>query len=1011
MRVFFNRTLLLAVAQFCCGCALAQVPIVRDGKSAATIVIAKNSDVEIEIAVSELKDFVKRSTGAELPVKTENDAVEGNVILLGASGATRALGIDETKLPPEGFVIKTFPGKVAIVGNREKRLNEKVTQKVYGTLWGVYRFLEDEVGCRFYFPGLGTIVPEKKDLATSLNIEDAPKFPIRQVHPPRHSWDEKMAERLAIGPEYDRQDLDIMAGRAKNTAGCKNYFRYRFANAHGNVFPNHSTSHWGDLYHKTHPEYFAMRDDGSRYMLPPDPKSKGYRTKHWHCYLDYSSEAALKQMIDDHVAWYEKKEPEKIKVWQSVHKSRCPNDFYIPLTPNDGLFLSRSPRAKELIALGTEEHWGRASEYVEWFRRNFAQAMHEKYPHLQVWALAYSSYTYPPTTIKDYPPNYHVMLAVMPGLGNLKQRDQMEHWLGVARRWHALTRTPLHYWQYSCWPAVPDPVFSAPSIQQWYRELGAISLGMFLNGPRAIKGVIGHDHLNHYLAARLMWNPDLDIDAELEDYCVNMYEAAAPEMHDFFKTVQRRWNDVQWDIPLFQKIPGAEQMYGENGTYPPEVTAQLAACIDKALAVTGLSENARRRVEWIRDDYADWFRLAKQMHTGSNPYYYAFRVSAAPEIDGRIDGDKGWSGIPDIVIDRYMESGKPTRVKSFLKVAWDDEYLYLGANHMEPEPDKIVVKWNDGEGVWSDDAVDFFLDPAASRVDNHHFMVNAAGKKTVVRTHEGLADRNKPYPGMKIATATGKDRWVFEMRIPMSALEVKPAEMHRWIWNFYRNRCVDGDGFMALEPTHHAQTANFAVFPDLILLPRPKRIESFDVDQNEKTFAIPTWNRKKRAAEKIANGGKCKVADGSAVFTIPRDAVPAEKIGDYLKYTFATGHASFRDAPVELTENTTVDIRYLMPEGIEYKAYMTGTVVKAAGGNAALRKEVFKGVSNGKWQNVLLRPVGTLVNNKHKDSYQPGPGDRLAGVGLTVEIDPGVEVTVLVDYVMVAEKTALDIKR
>ena len=53
-------------------------------------------------------------------------------------------------------------------------------QKTEGNLWAVYHLLEEALGIRWYMPGpLGTIIPQSSDVAVSLDVKDAPAFPLR----------------------------------------------------------------------------------------------------------------------------------------------------------------------------------------------------------------------------------------------------------------------------------------------------------------------------------------------------------------------------------------------------------------------------------------------------------------------------------------------------------------------------------------------------------------------------------------------------------------------------------------------------------------------------------------------------------------------------------------------------------------------------------------------------------------------------------------------------------------
>ena len=88
-------------------------------------------------------------------------------IVLGRTRAQEAIRllIDWEKLGPEGFVIRTVGQKLVIAGGTGS-----------GTINGVYTFLEDVVGCRWYTPEL-RVIPSRKTLSIGpLNIQMLPVF-------------------------------------------------------------------------------------------------------------------------------------------------------------------------------------------------------------------------------------------------------------------------------------------------------------------------------------------------------------------------------------------------------------------------------------------------------------------------------------------------------------------------------------------------------------------------------------------------------------------------------------------------------------------------------------------------------------------------------------------------------------------------------------------------------------------------------------------------------------------
>jgi hypothetical protein len=95
----------------------------------------------IKLAADELHKFIYEVTGASLPVMTELTPWEGPQLLVGDSRRVRELGIDIAceNLGEEGFILRTVGSSLVLAGATPR-----------GTLYSVYAFLEEEVGCRWF---------------------------------------------------------------------------------------------------------------------------------------------------------------------------------------------------------------------------------------------------------------------------------------------------------------------------------------------------------------------------------------------------------------------------------------------------------------------------------------------------------------------------------------------------------------------------------------------------------------------------------------------------------------------------------------------------------------------------------------------------------------------------------------------------------------------------------------------------------------------------------------------
>ena len=223
------------------------------------------------------------------------------------------------------------------------------------------------------------------------------------------------------------------------------------------------------------------------------------------------------------------------------------------------------------------------------------------------------------------------------------------------------------------------------------------------------------------------------------------------------------------------------------------------------------------------------FESAKLPRNLKLPAGRAFQVERAIVVDGRLDDD-GWKACqqlprpflttPDISYTDPDRHGTTTaRYATRVRVAHDDENLYLGVALDDPQADRLVArhdaKVRDETGVYDDDSFELFLDVNADRDDYHQFMVNCVGSVLDGYSKPGATlfgysvDTSWDARGGAFATQRTGDGWTLEARIPFAALGVTtPADGDTWLVNFCRNKRSGGkaDGeqsFWSGPPGYH----------------------------------------------------------------------------------------------------------------------------------------------------------------------------------------------------------------
>ncbi len=208
-----------------------ELVLIENGKSAYQIVLADNTSLSTRHGAEELQMFLEQIGGVKLPIVSDQRPQSPKEIILGDNAHLRNLGvtIDFPALGKEGYVIRSVGESLVIAGGQLR-----------GNMYGVYGFLDDHLGCRWFAPGVIRI-PKSARLAIGA-IDD------RQV--PALEYREPFLVDCMDGDWCARNRMNSSSGRLDAK--------------HGGKVQISSLAHTFDYlvppakYFSTHPEYFAM---------------------------------------------------------------------------------------------------------------------------------------------------------------------------------------------------------------------------------------------------------------------------------------------------------------------------------------------------------------------------------------------------------------------------------------------------------------------------------------------------------------------------------------------------------------------------------------------------------------------------------------------------------------------------------------------------------------------------------------------------------------------------------
>ena len=172
-----------------------KLDLVRDGRPAATIIIAQEPTKAAQFAAYELQYHVRLITGAELPIVADDAAVTGARVLVGESRATHALGLVGQPFATEEYLIRFLPDTLLLLGKDHgdygpvkysfDDLNAYTTWPglfaEHATCFAVYDLLE-RCGVRWFTPDdTGLVYPTQDTLTVSgPDVRRSPAFRYRE---------------------------------------------------------------------------------------------------------------------------------------------------------------------------------------------------------------------------------------------------------------------------------------------------------------------------------------------------------------------------------------------------------------------------------------------------------------------------------------------------------------------------------------------------------------------------------------------------------------------------------------------------------------------------------------------------------------------------------------------------------------------------------------------------------------------------------------------------------------
>ena len=762
------------------------------------IVVPENANGICIFAGNELAKYLGKSLDIELKVNRKPTGRQC-VIRVGDKEFAAANGLDASKLDRDGYFIRTIGNDIIIIGNDSPEVRSPLNYSNFNyeraTLFAVYDFLETCVGTRFFFPGeAGTFCPKlTRWEVPQLNIVERPDNQYRRIYVV-HQFKHDKAEW------YDDSN--------QNEAEKLAWFRYRLntqdiPNCHGLAFLG-----LVNRFAKTHPEYFALKDNGKRHdgsVISAGSDRDGQ--------ICYSSEGLKNEIFLDAKAFLSGQSAESRGIIMNDGKSywspsRFPKGPFFNIMPNDSDYPCQCPGCKPHFDAGPQE----ASNFIWKFKTDIAKRMIKEHVNGYATMMAYSRYKLIPDC--DIPQNVLVMLALngpwSEGLADKRAKDE-----ALLKAWNDKLGAKTYLWTYpSKYGArikhVPN--YAPHAVGNFYKRQAPYIFGAFMEAETDcwIYGA-----LNYYVFSRVMWNTNTDVDAVISEFYRLMFGKAESQMTTFFNSIEDHWMKdiltkvvetnagpvtvIPSDFEIWTKIFDAQQL---------EAYESLFA--DAFKAAVGDSETLAR-INFVKQ------RFLEPLKTGRNEFaktsgnrdtwtMNATRISESITIDGKLDEDAWKQAKPVWLLPALGPDS--VEVHTRFKFLFDDDFFYISAECDEPETDNIIAvkRKPDDPDIWRDNDIEIFLNPSCDRKTYYQILINSLGCVTDLHRLIGVSERDWN-SGVVVKTNVihGK-MWIAELKIPRASMETSKEDTI--VANFNRARVIEGKKTQFFSWSHYIKAFN-----------------------------------------------------------------------------------------------------------------------------------------------------------------------------------------------------------
>ncbi len=444
------------------------------GKSGYKIELSPNASESEKWAAKELQTTLKEMSGVELPVT--NSAGNSPKIVIGYDAKLLQLAdIPEPANNDESFVYLNAGPDIYIFGGRLR-----------GTMYGVFTFLENELGCRWYTPKV-TVIPKRTELKFDYfgHIEK-PGIRVRNDFY-FEAFDPIWAARNKMNGTLDFADVP-----RQQPGGVEGYWAVH------TFYPLMPP----EEFFGKHPEYYSLIDE---------------KRIHERAQLCLSNPDVLRIITE--------------RIRERMRKS--PDFLIYDVSQNDWY----NPCQCEKCQAIAQKYGGEAGILI-WFVNQVAEAVEKEFPDKFIGTLAYQYTRHAPVNISPRDNVVVRLCSIECCVAHDFECEANHSFLTDLQNWSAIA-PHLYIWDYVVnfgHYLLPLPNFATlQSKIKAFQQNNAIGI-MEQAAYQSRGGEFAE--LRAYLISKILWNPDCNTEEVVNDFIAGYYGRSGKYIRQYFDLLQ-----------------------------------------------------------------------------------------------------------------------------------------------------------------------------------------------------------------------------------------------------------------------------------------------------------------------------------------------------------------------------------------------------------------------------------------------------------------------------------------